>query len=208
MKKLTLLLCLILNSSILLAQSDTEASKKPDSTFLSKPKKISKGDLKIIDGTSMIAANDIAANITRSKELSRFLNFIQLTSFSETLKSKGPLTIFVPDDVAFTKISAGKLDTLLQTEHKYDLIALVGYHVLAGKITASNIAHKISSGKGTALFTTLTGSILTAKIDENRNIVLIDENGGRCTVKRFDIQQNNGLIHIVNAVLVPKFKLI
>ena len=85
---------------------------------------------------------------------------------------------------------------------------LLTYHAIAGRLSARDIERKINSNNGRATFTTIAGSTLIAKIDTNRNIVLIDENGGESVISKFDIQQSNGLLHIVNAVLVPKPKAI
>lgn len=203
MKKLILFVCATFNACILFAQApptltNTDTTLK---TYKPAPPLIKPG---IAD--AMLPADDIVTNITRVKELSTFLKIMQAAGLTETFISKGPVTLFVPTNSAFAKLSAGKLDTLLMPEHKYDLIALITYHAIAGKITSKDIAHQISANNGLATFTTLTGNRLTAKIDANRNIVLVDENGGQSIISKFDIEQNNGLIHLVNAVLIPKFK--
>lgn len=117
------------------------------------------------------------------------------------------LTVFAPDNDAFAKLAPGKMDSLMfNTKRQPDLIALVTYHVIPGILKAKDIIHQIKANNGTATFITLTGNKLTAKLDANRNIVLIDENGGQSVISKFDIPQNNGIIHIVNAVLIPKSK--
>lgn len=206
MKKLILIFCLVFSVFALFAQEP--ASKIVTDTTSAKPQKLTASSLKIIDGTSMMPANDIIGNIARSKELSLFFKAIQAAGLNETFKSTGPITVFAPDDEAFKKLPPGKLDTLLKPEHKFDLIAILTYHAIAGKITSKNIAQQISSNNGLATFTTLAGSKLTAKLDANRNIVLIDENGGQSIISRFDLEQSNGLIHIINSVLIPKAKTI
>ena len=100
----------------------------------------------------------------------------------------------------------GELDTLLKPSHKQELNYLITTHAIAGRVTAHDIAHKINANKGQATFTTIAGSKLTAKIDTNRNIILIDDNGGESVISKFDIQQSNGMLHIVTAVLGPKIK--
>lgn len=206
MKKLIIFISVAFNTCSLFAQ--TPAPKIVTDTTSAKPQKLTTSSLKITEGTVMMPANDIATNIAREKDLSIFFNAVQVTGLSETFKSKGPVTVFVPNDEAFKKLPLGKLDTLLKPEHKFDLIALISYHAVAGKITAKNIAQQINSSKGLATFITLAGGKLTAKLDANRNLVLIDENGGQSIISKFDIEQNNGLIHIINAVLVPKAKTI
>jgi uncharacterized surface protein with fasciclin (FAS1) repeats len=168
--------------------------------------KLTRSSLLKTDGSLMLSTNDITTNISRSPELSGFYRIIDAAGLTETFKSKGPITVFAPDNGAFNNLSKGKIDTLLMTDRKYDLIALVTYHAIAGIVTSKDIAHAISDGKGTATFTTLTGNKLTARLDDNRNIVLTDEHGGQSILNKFDIQQSNGLLHITNAVLIPRFK--
>lgn len=205
MKSPILFICLILNTCLLFAQAQPVVSKKTDSTA-SKSNKLNSSNLKLTDGSNMLPTNDVATNIARCKELSTFNKTIHITGFTESFKCIGPITVFVPNNQAFSNLSPDKLDSLLTPERKYDLIALVSYHVIAGKVTGRNITHKISSHKGLATFITLAGSKLMAKLDENRNIILIDENGGKSTISRFNIKQSNGLVHITNSVLIPKFK--
>jgi uncharacterized surface protein with fasciclin (FAS1) repeats len=191
MKKLLLLVFLFSTANVLLAQTNTPLSanrvKKPDSV-------------------TMIPGNNIVGNISRIKEFSRFSDAIRLTNLIETFESSGPITIFVPDNAAFGKLSHGKLDSLFNPANKYDLIALVTYHAIAGKITSKNIAKQIASHKGLASFKTISGSRLNAKFDADHNIVLIDENGGQSIIIHSDIKQSNGLLHIINAVLILKNK--
>jgi uncharacterized surface protein with fasciclin (FAS1) repeats len=190
MRKSICLVVLLLFNYVLLAQNN----KSPLST------------LKKTGDSKMLPTNDIATNISKDTEYSTFYRVIQIGGLNETFKSKGPITVFAPNNQAFANLSKGKLDTLLMDDHKYDLIALTTYHALSGIVTARDIAHAISSGKGTATFITLTGSKLMAKLDTNHNIILVDENGGQSIVSKFDVKQDNGLIHLVNGVLIPKFK--
>ncbi len=198
MKKWALSILLVLNTFFVFAQQTVTSNIVIDSV------KAKWGKVKIVDGTAMISSNDVIENITLSKEYSVLVSAIEDAGLTETFKSKGPITVFAPTNLAFEKLPAGELDSLLQPKHKYDLSYLLTSHAIVGRITARDIARKINSNNGQATFTTLAGSKLTAKIDENRNIVLIDENGGESIISKFDIQQSNGMLHIVNAVLVPK----
>jgi len=202
MKKWAVIFLLILNLSALFAQKPTAVAPVIDSV------KAKWGKIKIVDGTPMVSSNDIIENISLSKQYSILLNAINNADLAETFKSKGPITIFAPDNQAFGKLPAGKLDTLLKPEHKYDLSYLLTYHAIAGRVTVRDISRKINSNNGQTTFTTIAGGRLTAKIDSNRNIILIDENGGESIISHFDIQQSNGLLHTVNAVLLPKIKTI
>ncbi len=183
-------ICFIFNAGILLAQT-------PPAVTATKTA-----------GQVMLPANDIITNIALSKELSTFYKLINITGLNQTFSSKGPITVFASTNQSFAKLSKGKTDTLLMPEHKYDLIALITYHIIAGKISAKDIIHQINTHKGRATLITITGSKLTASLNANHNIVLTDENGGQSTLSQFDIKQSNGLIHIVDSVLIPKFKII
>jgi len=202
MKKLMVLIVLVLNGYFLFAQKTTVVNPVIDTV------KAKWGKIKIVDGTAMVSSNDIIENMALSKEYTVLINAIEEAGLTETFKSKGPITIFAPTNQAFDKLPSGQLDTLLKPSHKLDLNYLLTYHAIAGRLSARDIARKINSNNGQATFTTIAGSKLTAKIDTNRNIVLIDENGGESVISKFDIQQSNGLLHIVNAVLVPKAKAI
>jgi uncharacterized surface protein with fasciclin (FAS1) repeats len=166
MRKILFTIACLLCGHLLFAQ-DSPPAPKVDSTSLEKPRKVSKSDLKPIEGTNIVPAKDIDANIRNSKNLSRFYDAIKKAGLPETFRSKGPVTIFVPDNDAISSMPKGKLDTLLQAEHKYDLIALIMYHALAGKVTVKDLARQINAGKGKAQLTTLTGSRLTALILNN-----------------------------------------
>jgi len=193
---------LIFNGTFLFAQTAAVVNPVNDSV------KAKWGKVKIVDGIRMISSNDVIENITQSKEYTTLVSIIADAGLTDTFKSKGPITVFAPTNAAFEKLPAGELDSLLKPSHKLDLNYLLTYHAIAGRLTARDIARKINSGNGQAIFTTLAGSKITAKIDGNRNIVLVDENGGESVISKFDIQQSNGMLHIVTSVLVPKPKAI
>jgi uncharacterized surface protein with fasciclin (FAS1) repeats len=202
MKKWTTFVLFILSTTFLFAQKTTVVNPVIDTV------KAKWGKIKIVDGAAMISSNDIIENMTLSKEYTVLINAIDEAGLTETFKSKGPITVFAPTNQAFDKLPAGALDTLLKPSHKLDLSYLLTYHAIAGRVSARDIAKKINANNGQATYTTIAGSKLTAKIDTNRNIILVDENGGESIISKFDIQQRNGLLHIVNSVLVPKTKAI
>jgi uncharacterized surface protein with fasciclin (FAS1) repeats len=202
MKKWPLLIFLVFFGLSLFAQTTVVVNPVNDTV------KAKWGKIKIVDGTKMISSNDIIENITQSKEYTTLVTAIEDAGLTDTFKSKGPITIFAPTNQAFDKLPAGELDSLLKPNHKLDLSYMLTYHAIAGRLTARDIARKINSNNGEATFITIAGSKITAKIDSNRNIVLIDENGGESIISKFDIQQSNGMLHVVNSVLVPKTKAI
>jgi uncharacterized surface protein with fasciclin (FAS1) repeats len=200
MKKWIVCFYLVLSGTILLAQQATVTTPVNDSV------KAKWGKVKNVDGATMVSPNDVIENIAQSKEYTVLVNAIENAGLTDTFKSKGPITIFAPTNQAFDKLPPGELDTLLKPAHKLDLSYLLTYHAIAGRLSARDIQRKINSNNGQAVFTTIAGSKLIAKIDSNRNIVLIDENGGESIMSKFDVQQSNGILHVVNAVLVPKVK--
>jgi uncharacterized surface protein with fasciclin (FAS1) repeats len=200
MKKWIVIVLLMLEGSFVFAQKAAVVNLVVDSV------KAKWGKIKIVDGTKMISSNDIIENITLSNEYTTLVSVIEDAGLTETFKSKGPITVFAPTNQAFQKLPAGELDSLLKPNHKLDLSYLLTYHAVAGRLTAKDIARKINANNGEATFTTIAGSKITAKIDENRNIVLVDENGGESIISKFDIQQSNGILDIVTSVLVPKAK--
>ena len=194
MKKLLLLTLLLLLGALAFAQkNDTNAH-------------LSSAKIKIVSGPLMNPSNDILENISLSPELTILAIAIKTSGLATTFKGSGPITVFAPTNKAFEKFNAVKLDTLLLPAHKNELVGLLTYHVIAGKITSKDIEKQIKANNGQAIFKTLSGGQLTARTNENRNIVLTDENGGQSVISKLDIQQSYGMLHIITGVLVPKSK--
>lgn len=162
------------------------------------------GKTVMVSGAPMNTAKDFVENLTASKSYTLFVQSLRSASLVGTFKSRGPLTVFVPSDTAFTQKLGKRLDTLMKPAHKYELINLLSYHVVPGQYTAKEINKLIKAGKGEASLQTLSGSKLIMKIDGNRNIVLYDETGGQSIVTQFDIIQSNGIMHLATQVLIPK----
>ncbi|RYY58127.1 MAG: fasciclin domain-containing protein, partial [Comamonadaceae bacterium] len=120
-----------------------------------------------------------------------------------TLKGPGPFTVFAPTNAAFDKLPAGTVDTLVKPENKSTLTTILTYHVVPGKLDAKALLAKIKDGKGSASLTTVQGEALTAKTS-GKSIVLTDAKGGNSTVTIADVIQSNGVIHVVDTVLMPK----
>ena len=147
---------------------------------------------------------NITVNIAADKTLSKFFELLHSAGLAETFNSKGPMTIFVPDNDGFGKISKGRLDTLFTQQHLPELIALVTYHAIPGKLTAKDIIKQINTGKGKAMLTTLAGNKLKATIEGVGNIIFTDDMANKSRIKQTNIEQNNGMLFIIDAVLVPK----
>jgi uncharacterized surface protein with fasciclin (FAS1) repeats len=158
-----------------------------------------------IDGTLMSSSKDLIDNISASSQFTTLVKAINTAGLAENLRA-GTITFFAPTNQAFDKLPPGVLDTLLLPSHKTDLINLINYHTIQGKLTSKDIERQVKAGNGQATLITLAGSTLTARINENRNIVLTDENGGQSIVTRLDIEQSNGMLFVINSVLQPKAK--
>ncbi|MCC8425849.1 fasciclin domain-containing protein [Mucilaginibacter sp. UR6-11] len=203
MSKITSLVCLILLAGLNVFAQNAPAVGKDS---LARQPRLTSSSLKKSEGAAMSSATDIVTNIYNSPELNTFYKVVKRAGLDQTFRSKGPITVFAPTNQAFANLSAGKLDSLQRPERKYDMIAFITYHALPGVVTSKDIVHQINSNKGLATLITLTGNKLMAKLDSNHNIVLIDENGGQSVISTFNLGQNNGLIHIVTGVLMPRFK--
>ncbi|MDB5145293.1 MAG: Cell surface lipoprotein precursor [Mucilaginibacter sp.] len=193
MKRLLLFFFILLNTSLVIAQKADSAANKL-------------GRIRNIDGGLMRPSNNILVNLSSSPNFSILVNAIKTANLDDTFGGSGPITVFAPVNKAFDKLAPGQLDTLLLPAHKIELVKLLTYHAVAGRITSKDIEKQIKAGNGQATFTILSGGVLTAKINENRNIVLTDENGGQSVISRFDIQQSNGILHVITSVLIPHTK--
>ena len=147
------------------------------------------------------AAGDetLAKGISADSKMGAALNAAGLDA---TLAGPGPYTVLAPDDAAFDKMPAGALDTLMKPEARADLTALLTYHILPGTILADDISKAIDAGKGKAVLATMGGGTLTAT-REGDTIVLADAAGGKARISKGDDKRSNGVIHHVDAVLMP-----
>jgi uncharacterized surface protein with fasciclin (FAS1) repeats len=145
---------------------------------------------------------DVAAG---SKDHTTLVAAVKAAELVETLKSKGPFTVFAPTNDAFAKLPAGTVENLLKPENKAQLAGVLTYHVVAGNLDAKAVLAAIKTGNGKAVLTTVGGGKLTAAL-ENGKVVLTDENGGKSTVTTTDLKCSNGVIHVVNTVLLPGVK--
>ena len=121
----------------------------------------------------------------------------------ETIQGKRPFTIFAPSNTAFDKLPAGTVDTLLKTEKLKTLQKIHTYHVVAGKMNAADIAKVVKMGKATATFKTVSGTTLTAML-KGKYLNISDENGGKSKITIADVNQSNGVIHVIDTVVLQK----
>lgn len=158
---------------------------------------------KMVGGAAMYPSRDIIDNAVNSKDHTTLVAAVKAAGLVETLKGAGPFTVFAPTNAAFDKLPKGTVETLLKPENKAMLSSILTYHVVAGNLDSKAIAMKIKEGKGKATLTTVQGGKLIAWMD-GKNLVLTDEKGGQSTVTIADVYQKNGVIHVVNTVLMHK----
>lgn len=157
----------------------------------------------MVGGAAMYPAKDIVDNAVNSKDHTTLVAAVKAAGLVETLKSAGPFTVFAPTNAAFDKLPAGTVDNLVKPENKATLTSILTYHVVAGKMDSKAIAKAIKAGGGKAELTTVQGGKLWAWMD-GKKLVLKDEKGGMSTVTIADVYQKNGVIHVVDTVLMPK----
>ena len=157
----------------------------------------------MVGGAAMYPTKDIVDNAVNSKDHTTLVAAVTAAGLVETLKSAGPFTVFAPTNEAFAKLPAGTVDNLVKPENKATLTTILTYHVVAGKMDSKAIAKAIKAGGGKAELTTVQGGKLWAWMD-GKKLVLKDEKGGMSTVTIADVYQKNGVIHVVDTVLMPK----
>jgi len=156
----------------------------------------------MVGGAPMLSSRDIVDNAVNSADHTTLVAAVKAADLVQTLKSKGPFTVFAPTNAAFDKLPAGTVDTLLKPENKAMLTKVLTYHVLAGRFDSKAIARRIQAGHGKATFKTVSGGTLTATMNGD-SIWLQDEKGGTSAVSIANVYQSNGVIHVVDSVLLP-----
>jgi len=156
----------------------------------------------MVGGKEMYPNKDIIDNAVNSADHTTLVAAVKAAGLVDTLKGPGPFTVFAPTNAAFAKLPAGTVDTLLKPENKATLTKILTYHVVAGRLSAADIKKIIKNGHGAAELKTVSGGTLTAMM-KGGMIVLKDEKGGMSTVTQGNVFQSNGVIHVVDSVLLP-----
>ena len=157
----------------------------------------------MVGGAAMFKTKNIVENAVNSKDHTTLVAAVKAAGLVDTLMSKGPFTVFAPTNAAFDMLPAGTVDTLLKPENKAILTKVLTYHVVAGNWDSKAIAKLIKMGGGKAELATVSGGKLWASMDGS-DLVLNDEKGGRSTVTIANVRQSNGIIHVINSVLMPE----
>lgn len=159
--------------------------------------------LTTINAQSWKAKKDVVDIAISSEDHTTLVAAVKAADLVSTLKSEGPFTVFAPTNTAFAELPEGTVATLLKPENKEKLQAVLTYHVVAGNLEAKDVIAAIKAGKGEATVTTVQGGKLTAYIDEGK-VYLKDENGNASQVTATDLKGSNGVIHVINKVVLPK----
>ncbi len=160
-------------------------------------------EIKMVGGAAMYPTKNIVENAVNSKDHTTLVAAVKAAGLVETLQSAGPFTVFAPTNEAFNKLPKGTVDNLLKPENKATLTSVLTYHVVAGKMSSSDLIKAIKAGGGKAELTTVQGGKLVAMM-KGKNIVLKDEKGNTSKVTIADVNQSNGVIHVVDTVVMPK----
>ncbi len=156
----------------------------------------------MVGGVAMYPTKNIVENAVASPDHTTLVAAVKAAGLVDTLSGPGPFTVFAPTNEAFAKLPAGTVDSLVKPENKDTLTKILTYHVVAGNMDSKAIAAAIRAGHGTATLTTVQGEPLTAKM-MGRKLMLTDAKGGMSTVTIADVYQSNGVIHVVDTVLMP-----
>ena len=157
-----------------------------------------------VGGQAMLPSRDIVDNAVNSADHTTLVAAVKAAGLVETLKGAGPFTVFAPTNAAFNLLPAGTVETLVKPESKDALTKILTYHVVAGRYDAARVIAAIKAGKGSASLKTVAGGTLTARMNGARNVVVVDEAGNAASISTYDVTQSNGVIHVVDRVLMPK----
>jgi uncharacterized surface protein with fasciclin (FAS1) repeats len=157
----------------------------------------------VVGGQEMLPNKNIVQNAMNSADHTTLVAAVKAAGLVETLEGPGPFTVFAPTNEAFAKLPEGTVDNLLKPENQDALKKVLTYHVVAGKLSASDLMKKIKEGHGTAELTTVEGGKLWAMLHDGKHIMLKDEKGGTALVTIADVNQSNGVIHVIDSVVMP-----
>lgn len=157
----------------------------------------------MVGGQQMYPTKNIIENAVNSADHTTLVAAVKAAGLVETLEGPGPFTVFAPTNEAFNKLPAGTVDTLLKPENKATLTRVLTYHVVAGRLSAHDLMNKIKEGNGTAELTTVEGGKLWVSLHDGKHIELKDEKGGTAMVTIANVFQSNGVIHVIDSVVMP-----
>ncbi|WP_445731953.1 fasciclin domain-containing protein [Mariniflexile sp.] len=165
--------------------------------------KMMKEDTKMVGGAAMYPSKNIVENAVNSKDHTTLVAAVKAADLVDVLMGEGPFTVFAPTNAAFDKLPMGTVENLLKPENKETLQAILKYHVVSGKWNAKDVLKLIKEGNGKAKIKTLSGGTITAWL-KGKDVYVTDENGNSAMVTMADVNQSNGVIHVIDSVLLPK----
>ena len=157
---------------------------------------------KMVGGAPMYPSKSIVQNAVNSKDHTTLVAAVKAAGLVETLSGPGPFTVFAPTNAAFAKLPAGTVETLVKPENKSTLTGILTYHVVPGRLTAAELMRQVKAGGGRATLTTAAGGTLTVR-QRGKRLAISDAKGRSATVRIGDVLQSNGVIHVVDTVLMP-----
>lgn len=158
---------------------------------------------KVVGGAEMYPTKNIIENAVNSKDHTTLVAAVKAAGLVSTLESKGPFTVFAPVNKAFDALPEGTVETLLKPANKAKLTSILTYHVVPGKFSSMDLMKMIKEGNGKAILKTVNGQNLFISMN-GKNLIVTDENGGNATVTIADVNQSNGVIHVIDKVLIPE----
>ena len=156
-----------------------------------------------VGGAPMYPSKNIVENAVNSKDHTTLVAAVKAAGLVETLEGAGPFTVFAPTNEAFNKLPAGTVETLVKPENKAKLTTILTYHVVSGRLDSKALADMITAGNGTAQLTTVQGGKLWVMM-KGKHFILKDENGGMAKITIKDVYQSNGVIQVIDTVVMPK----
>lgn len=157
----------------------------------------------MVGGAPMMASKNIVENASASKDHTTLVAAVKAAGLVETLQGKGPFTVFAPTNTAFEKLPKGTVDSLVKPENKKQLTGILTYHVVPGRMTAADLMAAVEKGNGTAKLKTVEGDELTIRPAGTGKLSITDTKGGSAMVTITDVMQSNGVIHVIDSVLMP-----
>lgn len=158
----------------------------------------------MVGGQSMLPAKNIIQNAVNSADHTTLVAAVKAASLVDVLQTAGPFTVFAPTNAAFSKLPAGTVESLVKPENKETLTKVLTYHVVPGKYDFNALSKAIEKGNGKAMLKTVAGGELTFMKNGPHNISVIDEKGGSAAISTYDVYQSNGVINVIDTVLMPK----
>ncbi len=190
------------NRSLLLASALTVAVVPAAVNFISPAAAQMSGKTVIVGGAKMYPSKNIVENAVNSKDHTTLVAAVKAAGLVDTLEGPGPFTVFAPTNEAFAKLPKGTVNGLLQPESKPTLTKVLTYHVVPGRLTAADLMEAVKKGGGTATYKTVEGD--TLKVEQRgQHLDVIDDKGDVARVTIADVGQSNGVIHVINKVLMP-----